>query len=505
MPQYHTAAGTFSHVDEKSAYPRIPQVTFGTAVAIGLGAGLAGAAGMALVSKVEQVFTHRPNSYVPGRTVATHLGLSGDSFARHPDILNHIHHFGMGFLAGPVRAIMSYYGIIGPVASFMHTGIRIMMDQVVENAAGVSALPWTWPINEQVIDVSLKGVYALTTGYICDRSRNMQSVLHPVVGPKKEIHDLNGRVALVVGGALGIGYEISRAFVQNGARVIMVNRKEDQGEDAIKKIKEEVGQDAKVEWVGCDMGNLKQIKEVFTGIREREDRLDLLILSAGINANQYGETTDGIDRHFQVNWLGQFYVCNLLFPLIRKTSKIPDAPAPRIVWESSTQHQAAPSVVHFGSVDEINDSKVGNLELYGRAKLAIILGVKFGFVDRVIKPNGDNIYALSVHPGAVNTAMQQQWKDAYPGLFGKIVTNMMLVAGRDIEQGSYSALYAATAPEVEEKGWNGAYFDDPGKLGSQSRQAQDPALGAALWDLSHRLIKEKVGEDAMVDWTAAKS
>jgi len=33
----------------------------------------------------------------------------------------------------------------------------------------------------------------------------MQSALHSVIGPKKEIHDLNGRVALVTGGALGIG------------------------------------------------------------------------------------------------------------------------------------------------------------------------------------------------------------------------------------------------------------------------------------------------------------
>ncbi len=80
---------------------------------------------------------------------------------------------------------------------------------------------------------------------------------------------------------------------------------------------------------------------------------------------------------------------------------MPDAPAPRIVFESSEQHRAAPSVVHFGSIDEINDPKVGNLELYGRTKLAIILGVKYGLVERVIKPNGDNIYALSVHPGAV--------------------------------------------------------------------------------------------------------
>jgi hypothetical protein len=27
-------------------------------------------------------------------------------------------------------------------------------------------------------------------------------------------------------------------------------------------------------------------------------------------------------------------------------------------------------------------------------------------------------------------------------------------------------------------------------------------LGAALWDLSERLVKEKVGEDALLDWRA---
>jgi NAD(P)-dependent dehydrogenase (short-subunit alcohol dehydrogenase family) len=332
----------------------------------------------------------------------------------------------------------------------------------------------------------------------------MQSALHSVIGPKKEIHDLHRRTAIVTGGALGIGYEIARACVLHGARVIMVNRNGEQGDVAIKKIKEEVGEDAQIEWVGCDLGNLKEVKDVFTGIRDREERLDLLILSAGINANQYGETADGIDRHFQVNWLGQFYVCNLLLPLLRKTSKIPDAPAPRIVWESSEQHRAAPSVVHFGSLDEINNAEIGNLELYGRSKLAIILGVKYGFLDRVIKPNNDNIYVLSVHPGAVNTAMQQQWKDAYPGLFGKIVTATMLATGRNVQQGSYSALYAATSPEVEEKGWNGYYFTDPGKPGKESTQASDPSLGAALWDLSERIVKDTVGEDALADWSSTK-
>ncbi|KAL9121743.1 MAG: hypothetical protein Q9187_001697 [Circinaria calcarea] len=328
----------------------------------------------------------------------------------------------------------------------------------------------------------------------------MQSVLKPVIGPKKEIHDLSGRVAIVVGGAMGIGYEVSRAFVLNKARVIMINRKEDQGQEAIGKIKKEAGEDAQIEWLPCDMGNLKQIEEVFSGIREREERLDLLILSAGINANQYGETADGYDRHFQVNYLGQFYVCNQLYPLLRKTSRLPDTPAPRIVFESSEQHRMAPSVVHFGSLEEINNPEIGNLEVYGRAKLAMILAAKYGIYERVIKKNGDNIYVLSVHPGAVNTEMQKQWKDAYPGLFGKLVTTAMLAIGRDPEQGSYSALYAATSPEVEEKGWNGYYLQDPGMPGKESNQASDPMLGAALWDLSKRMIEAKVGKDALVPW-----
>jgi NAD(P)-dependent dehydrogenase (short-subunit alcohol dehydrogenase family) len=240
----------------------------------------------------------------------------------------------------------------------------------------------------------------------------------------------------------------------------MVNRKEEQGANAIEDIKKDKA-DAQVEWKHCDMGNLKEVKEVFTELRNSLDRLDFLVLSAGINTNFYAEDSDGIDRHFGVNYLGHYYVCNQLWPLLRKTGKLGEKPAPRVVFESSEMHRTAPPDVHFGSLEEINDSSMDPTRLYGRTKLAMILFSKFGLRDRVIKPNGDNVYALAVHPGAVNTAMQQQWKDAYPGITGKLLSNAMLFAGRSVEQGSYSALWACTSQEIEDKDMNGFYFNDP--------------------------------------------
>ena len=230
----------------------------------------------------------------------------------------------------------------------------------------------------------------------------MQSVLHKVVGPK-EVHpeNLNGRTAIVTGGALGIGYEISRALAHAGCKVIMINRKEEQGADAISKIKEE-SPDAEVDWKECDLGNLKQVKSAFTELRDSLDRLDFLVLSAGINAAPFGLDADGIDRHFGVNYLGQYYATNLLWPLIRKTSNQPGVTAPRVVALSSEMHRTASADVKFESLEEINSQTEDPTRLYARTKLALILFVKYGLVERVIKPNSDSIYALSVHPGAVS-------------------------------------------------------------------------------------------------------
>ena len=138
------------------------------AVLMGLGAGLAGVAAMTAAEKVEQLFTRRPNSYVPAHTAERLLGLP-----HRPDEerlwLNWAMHWGQGVLLGVVRAAMAERGLRGPVGSFMYLNLRLLNDQSLENATGVGAPPWTWPVDEQAIDLLHKAVYAFVTGAVADR------------------------------------------------------------------------------------------------------------------------------------------------------------------------------------------------------------------------------------------------------------------------------------------------------------------------------------------------
>jgi hypothetical protein len=134
----------------------------------GLLAGGVGTAVMTASEKLEQRFTRRPNSYVPAHTLERLLRRP-----RKPDRkrlgFNWAMHWGQGILVGVLRALMASRGLRGPRASAVFTGMRLAVDQTLENATGVGAPPWTWPRSERVIDVFHKAVYAFATGAVADR------------------------------------------------------------------------------------------------------------------------------------------------------------------------------------------------------------------------------------------------------------------------------------------------------------------------------------------------
>jgi hypothetical protein len=134
----------------------------------GILAGTAGVAAMTAAEKVEQLVTQRPNSYVPAKTLAALLGRDPKA-NDHNRALNWAMHWGQGILLGAVRGIMAQKGVRGPVGNLLYLNFRLLNDQTLENATGVGSLPWTWPVDEQVIDITHKAIYAVTTGIVADR------------------------------------------------------------------------------------------------------------------------------------------------------------------------------------------------------------------------------------------------------------------------------------------------------------------------------------------------
>jgi hypothetical protein len=133
----------------------------------GMIAGVLGTVLMTVGEKLEQTLTGRPNSYVPAHTLQRLLGLNELAPEKRP-LLNWVMHLGTGMMGGIIRTLMARAGARGPVGSFIFTGVRLSIDQTLENATAVGAPPWTWPVDEQIIDFSHKAVYAFTTGSLVD-------------------------------------------------------------------------------------------------------------------------------------------------------------------------------------------------------------------------------------------------------------------------------------------------------------------------------------------------
>ncbi|OCF62014.1 hypothetical protein L486_01680 [Kwoniella mangroviensis CBS 10435] len=140
-----------------------PQVGLGKLIAVGLTAGFLGVAVYVILAFTGTSSDEKiSNSEVTGLTLARLIGRSEKGK------LNLVMHFGQDALLGVVRAFMAAHGMRGPFVDFILIGLRLSVDHALENYVDSRALPWTWPVSEQVIGILHKGVFAFATGYICD-------------------------------------------------------------------------------------------------------------------------------------------------------------------------------------------------------------------------------------------------------------------------------------------------------------------------------------------------
>ncbi|KAK7006771.1 hypothetical protein R3P38DRAFT_3036741 [Favolaschia claudopus] len=286
-----------------------------------------------------------------------------------------------------------------------------------------------------------------------------------------DIPDLKGRVAVVTGGNAGLGYTTVLELARHGAKQAVdisvynsawPHATQSLPKTAIDSVKAAVPS-AEVEFLAFDLTSLGSAKAAAKQFLEKEERLDMLVLNAGVMAKPYELTADGIEVQ----------ACNGTDSHVR------------IVSLSSEGHRAAQNP-NFSNPEGLNQRCSTAMHRYGNSKLSNIL-----FTNELQRRLADSsIYCLSVHPGLVATNIYRGTHASYPWLAPFSFLEKYALSSP--EQGARTQLYAATALEVEEKDLKAAYLVPYAKVGTPTMRAQDKdgKLAKEFWSLCETLVAE---------------
>ncbi len=140
-------------------------------------------------------------------------------------------------------------------------------------------------------------------------------------GSLPPLFSLQDRVALVTGGATGIGLMVAEALVWAGARVLIVSRRGAACKSAADALnsKEFPG---RAEGFAGDVGTETAIADLAAEVARRTDRLDILVNNAGISWGAPIETFPHAQwaRVMGVNVAGMFTLTRDLLPLMKMTA-----------------------------------------------------------------------------------------------------------------------------------------------------------------------------------------
>jgi NAD(P)-dependent dehydrogenase (short-subunit alcohol dehydrogenase family) len=130
--------------------------------------------------------------------------------------------------------------------------------------------------------------------------------------------NFQGKTALIIGASRGIGEAIARALAANGAEVILVSRKLEN----LKRIADDIAKaGSKATALSCHIGEMAQIKHLFSEIKEKFDRLDILINNAGTNpffGDVLSADEQAWDKTVNVNLKGFFFISQFAAKMMKE-------------------------------------------------------------------------------------------------------------------------------------------------------------------------------------------
>jgi NAD(P)-dependent dehydrogenase (short-subunit alcohol dehydrogenase family) len=123
---------------------------------------------------------------------------------------------------------------------------------------------------------------------------------------------LEGKIALVTGANSGIGLATAKQFVNEGAYVFIIGRRDSELAAAVK----EIGRN--VTGIQGDVSNLGDLDRLFAQIKQEKGRLDIVFANAGVaKYAPFGEITEEFyDSILDINVKGLLFTVQKALPLL---------------------------------------------------------------------------------------------------------------------------------------------------------------------------------------------
>ncbi|KAK3313047.1 hypothetical protein B0H66DRAFT_569423 [Apodospora peruviana] len=298
--------------------------------------------------------------------------------------------------------------------------------------------------------------------------------------PTTDIPSLAGKVILVTGGNSGLGKQAILDLVKHSpARIWLAARNAENARNTVAEITSRCPDAAPlIKTLDLDLTSFESIKAAAGRVVAESDRLDILMLNAGIMMAPAGQTKEGYEIQFGTNHVGHAFLTKLLLePLLLPTaSRQEDV---RVVVVSSEGHRLPTMTgIPYDKVKtDMKDSY--SVTRYGQSKLANV------WFAREMARRYPQIKTVSVHPGAVNTNLATPFRESNWFLNTFSAPVMMLMT--PVEIGVKNQLWAATG-QPKESVVSGEYYVPVGKAGG-SALSKDDKLAAELWEWTEKELE----------------
>jgi NAD(P)-dependent dehydrogenase (short-subunit alcohol dehydrogenase family) len=315
-------------------------------------------------------------------------------------------------------------------------------------------------------------IAAVLTG-VLDRFRVRRGL--PALAPDER---LDGKLALVTGGASGLGFATSVDLARRGARVLLADCRDLESAHGRAQALG-VARD-RIEPLHVDLADLDSLDRVAGDLARRGEVLDRLVLNAAIVPTAARSTPQGLDEMFVVNYLSSFALVTRLLEdgVLPRDRAAPDVP--RVIFVASEAHRWSDDLV----LDRLDRPRDGSprrvLTWYGTYKL-MLATFAWELARRLQVDGAPRVAVFALCPGAMRTGIARE----LPATLRAPLDVAMRALFQDPFVADEPVLHLACSRALE--GHTAVYLHKMAPKEIDPRAA-DRDAGRALWEASETLL-----------------